>query len=351
MPNPIQDTAFSKEHLLTCKGYDANFIKANANIHFNILSKTQSKALPKVEGNKQGYQHYTRYSTAFNKNRKVPWFSCSNIDGSLKRDQKADGIKRPSSFIPDPRIDETIQLNNNFYDLIKAPAPTEFEIGHMCSNDEMCWGKTVDDAKLYAYETFFFSNSVPQAESLNSGLWRSLEQYVLDQINKTDSKKISVFSGPVINDNDPAYVKDTSFQVPLLFWKIVVFEYKKQLKGIGFLMSHEKRLNEMKMLVKKPAIKKAALRAAPLETPPFEDYKHKQIFQVSIETIEQLTKLSFGWKNVIRIAVEGSGTPMQLKKIKEVASSNDLKASKSFRAASPAKAVTKKQYTLNIKLD
>jgi DNA/RNA endonuclease G (NUC1) len=52
--------------------------------------------------------------------------------------QKLSGTKR-TSFNADPRIDASLQLNQEFYNLRKNI--TEFEIGHMAANHEMAWGK------------------------------------------------------------------------------------------------------------------------------------------------------------------------------------------------------------------
>lgn len=327
--DPIKAKAFSKEHLLTCKGYDPSFISSTANIHLDILSATDQKNLPEVEGNTKGVLHYSRYSVCFHKKRRVPFFTASNIDGSKKKD----GIKRPSGFKPDPRVDAKYQLNDNFYDLEKDF--TEFEIGHMASNDELSWGATLDDAKLYSYESFHFTNSVPQAERLNSGLWRSLEQYILDEIPSTDTKRIAVFSGPVIDSKDPLYVKDETFKVPLLFWKVIVFRYKKKLKATAFVMSHEKKLRELDMLIEKPAIKGITKKKAAEAVLPFEDYPHKTVFQVSVELVEQLTGYSFKWQKVNRIAIPDDAN--RLKKLRTVGSATDIPKKKGIKKAARKK--------------
>ena len=121
-----------------------------------------------------------------------------------------------------PRIDPSIQLNKDFYKLRKDI--TEFEIGHMAANDAMAWGKNANDAQIKAYQTFHFPNSVPQAEKLNTGLWRSLESYIIKEAGTVKkNKRISVFTRPLLLPSDPGYIKDHSFQIPLLFYKVIIF--------------------------------------------------------------------------------------------------------------------------------
>lgn len=339
----IKEKAFSLDHLISCKGYDPSFISKTADIHYNILKPVHKKKLPEVKGNPNGILHYTRYSVMFHKGRKVPFFSVSNIDGALKKDQKKDKITRPSGFKPDPRVDEKFQLSDAFYDLVKNV--TEFEIGHMTSNDELCWGKTVDDARLFSYETFHFTNSVPQAERLNSGLWRSLEQYILDEIKDTDSQKVCVFTGPVISTRDPLYKNDESFKVPLLFWKVIVYQYKKKLRAAAFMMSHEKKLLQMGLLKTKPVIKGVTKKAAAKNLPPFEDYHHKKIFQVNVSLIEKLTGFELSWDKVTRVEVPEAGNPLE--EISKVASASDIKSKGLKRKA----ATKQKKKKLNLVLE
>ena len=87
--------------------------------------------------------------------------------GSFKKDTKAIAAEH--------------QFGNELYNAIKANGfrPNDFEQGHLTSFQEVIWGKTPEERKKAADDTFYFTNCVPQHERVNSGLWRSLEQYVL----------------------------------------------------------------------------------------------------------------------------------------------------------------------------
>src|SRR6478752_540063 len=109
--------------------------------------------------------YLSNWSVLYHSTRRVPFVSAYNIDGNKKKE----GIKRANKFRADPRIDPSIQLSQKgFYDLITGK--TEFEIGHMAANNEMAWGT---NAQAQAYQTFHFPNSVPQAENLNTGIWKT----------------------------------------------------------------------------------------------------------------------------------------------------------------------------------
>ena len=319
----IEQEAFSIEHLKQCKGYNAKFIDDTTTVALDILSEKQKANLPPVDGDAKNILKYSAFSVLMNKKRRLPFVSAANIDGKEKVQ-----IERKGNFATDPRIDEKFQLSNKFYDLIKG-GETEFDIGHMTSNNEMCWS---DNARLFAYETFHFTNAVPQAPKLNRGLWSGLESYVLDEAkSKKQLQRICVFTGPILKDYDPAYVKDETFLVPLMFWRIVVFKKKDGLHAVGFMMSHEERLREMKLL--KQSVKKIP-KDAETEDTSFETFPYKKVFQVNIEMIEKLTGLKFKWSKVKRVAVPND--KLQLKKITATTSSDDAKINSKEAKKKPA---------------
>lgn len=297
----LSELAFEKENLLKCKGYDPKFISKQKPISAQKpLSKQFKSLLPEVEGNKKGILNYTGLSVLYNKKRKVPFYAAYNIDGS----GKANKTTRPA-FRPDPRIKENLQLGFAFYDLDKKR--TEFEIGHMASNNEMGRGK---DGKLRAYQTFHFSNSVPQAEKLNSGIWQGLERYIVTEAATLKSnKRICVFTGPMLKKNDPKYIKDESFRIPLLFFKVIIFPTSKGVFSTAFMMSHEKKLITDKMFASGP---QALTTGAGL----FDDFKYKKVFQVDISFVEKETGLKFSWQGVKKVKVPN--VKNQIKKIKNI---------------------------------
>jgi len=307
----LLEKAFAKETLLASNGYDPFFLDVNTKVdHETALSASMKENLPKVEGNSKGILNYTNLSVLYDAQRRVPFFSAYNIDGSSK-------VKvTRTAFRPDPRIDLDIQLSQHgFYDL--RTDITEFEIGHMAANNEMAWGS---NAQLQAYQTFHFPNSAPQAEKLNTGIWKALERYIIDEAATLNrNRRISVFTGPLLRKDDPAYIRDPGFQIPLLFFKVIVFPTAKGLYTTGFMMSHEQKMIEQEMFVKLPVERGAIART--IEEPRFDDFKYKKVFQVSIPFLEQQTGLNFSWKDVMPVAVPNDKN--QIQKIEKIKDSKD----------------------------
>lgn len=293
MPKVINP--FDIDTLKAAKGYDAAFINKKDSVGIgNILSAAQRKNLPKVDGDAGGVLKYGMLSVLYHKKRKIPFVSAYNIDGNSKI-----AVPRPSSFKVDDRItDKHVQLGYPFYDLITEY--TEFEIGHMASHNELSWGK---DGKLQAFQTFHFVNSVPQVERLNSGLWSKLESYVIKEAADTGNKRICVFTGPMMKDSDPKYVRDKSFLVPLYFFKLVVFSHKGRLYSTAFVMSQYERAKELKLIPASTKLNVESFRGTVRQ--PFSDYNHKDVFQVNIALIENYTGYRFSWENVERVKVAG----------------------------------------------
>lgn len=299
--------------LRQCKGYDPLFIDSTTNISIDtILNLNHKSMLPEVDGNDKSLLNYSMLSIWYNKERKVPFVAAYNID---KSDKEARVVRK--QFKSDPRIAETFQLGKAFFDLVKGKE-TEFEIGHMASHQEMSWGI---NSKVQSNQTFHFTNSVPQVEKLNSGLWSKLESYIVDEVPEADNKRIAVFTGPMLHDNDPEYLHDKTFQIPLFFYKIVLFSHKGKLHATAFVMSQLKRITELKLI--EPFVF-TGIKAFRAEPSPFSDYKHREIFQVNIDLIEDYTGLNFNWENINRIKI--SGGSHKLKKIAQTGGKDPLKS-------------------------
>lgn len=314
--NSIAKKAFDKKTLLACKGYNPKFINGRKTISAEkILSKKMQLHLPTVEGNNDGVLNYSDLSVYYNKDRKIPFFAAYNIDGGLKINH----VNRANNFRADPRIDSSIQLNEKVFYALRTDI-TEFEIGHMAANNEMAWGNK-DEAQFRAYQTFFYTNSVPQAERLNSGIWKVLESYIIDEAAITSNKKICVITGPVINDNDPFYKWDKSFRIPLLFFKVILFATAKDIYATAFMMSHEQKMIEDGMIAISKS--KAGMKAMKAKMP-FEDFKYRKVFQVNLPLLEEYTGLSFKWNGVKNIKVPNDKN--QIQKIRKIKDAKDAHA-------------------------
>ena len=113
------------------------------------------------------------------------------------------------------------------------------------------------------------TNTVPQMQPFNGGIWLALESYALEHA-RSDHMRISVMTGPFLMPDDP--VRD-GVLIPRSFWKVIAFihDETRELCATGYTMSQEDFLRDEEFVFG----------------------KHKTS-QARIATIEQRAGLSFG---------------------------------------------------------
>ncbi|MFK4382430.1 DNA/RNA non-specific endonuclease [Bradyrhizobium sp. USDA 223] len=297
---PMEAVHIDQSTLKSRPGYKANFLGTG---RFSVpLPKIPASLKPRIAmlkgSSRQSELKYFNYSVVMNKERRLAFFSCVNIDGGKQQDV---GKREGDSWLRDPRIDDDAQIGDEFYrkqatfeaDRSKNP----FDRGHLVRRLDATWGETVAAAKQHGDDSFHFTNCSPQFFSFNQGkqLWAGLEDYTRDVLLEGEEKGIvmngPVFDGPDADGSDlpnPAGRphKDPSFggvQIPKYFWKILIRrnEDDDALKAAAFLMSQRKQVMEI------DRIQEADLRERMSE----EDVS---VFQVSIADLTRLTKLDFG---------------------------------------------------------
>lgn len=84
------------------------------------------------------------------------------------------------------------------------------------------------------------TNTAPQMQAFNSPIWLALEDYALGHA-KEDEMKISVFTGPYFDDDDPEMY---GVRIPLAFWKVIAFIHDDtgKLCATGYEMNQEQSL-------------------------------------------------------------------------------------------------------------
>ncbi len=175
---------------------------------------------------------YHHFSVVMHRKRKLALFTAVNIDGG-----KADQPRRDSDkWILDPRIPIGEQTGEDVY------RDNDLDRGHLVRRLDPAWGSqsvaAVDD-------TFHFTNCAPQHHEFNAGrtLWLGLEDYVL-QNAVTSDLKVSVLSGPVLDDDDPQY---RGVALPLQYWKIVSMVRTDGKPSVtAYLLSQESLLDEFR---------------------------------------------------------------------------------------------------------
>ncbi len=208
---------------------------------------------------------YHHFSVVMQRRRKLALFTAVNIDGG-----KADHPRRDrDAWIMDPRIPKSEQTGEEVY------RANDLDRGHLVRRLDPGWGPqslaAVDD-------TFHFTNCTPQHHEFNAGqtLWLGLEDYVL-QNALTSDLKVSVLSGPVLDEADPLY---RGVALPLQYWKVVSMVRTDGKPSVtAYLLSQESLLDEFR------------IERAPGALPESFSYGAYRTFQVPVRRIADLTGL------------------------------------------------------------
>ncbi|MCK1713031.1 MULTISPECIES: DNA/RNA non-specific endonuclease [unclassified Bradyrhizobium] len=295
---PMEAVHIDQATLKSRPGYKANFLGSGKfSVALPKIPASLKSRVAMLKGrSKQSELNYFNYSVVMNKERRLAFFSCVNIDGGKQQDV---GKREGDSWLRDPRIDDDAQIGDEFYrkqatfeaDRSKNP----FDRGHLVRRLDATWGDTVAEAKQHGDDSFHFTNCSPQFFSFNQGkqLWAGLEDYTRDVLLDGEEKGIvmngPVFDGPDADGSDlpnPAGRPhtDPSFggvQIPKYFWKILVRRDDGGLKAAAFLMSQTKLVMEIDRIQEADLLKRMS-------------EEDVSVFQVSIADLAKLTKLDFG---------------------------------------------------------
>ncbi|MFJ4268522.1 DNA/RNA non-specific endonuclease [Paenarthrobacter nicotinovorans] len=236
-------------------GYDRDFLRARV----ELPSPSATTIL----------LDYTHFSVRFRAARKLAAIVGVNISGS-----ELNPLAREGTWHFDDRVPKEQQAGPDVY------KNNAFDRGHLVRRLDPVWGDQAT-AKKANQDTFVFTNAAPQVDDFNQGkeLWVGLEDHVLEHADTFDAK-LSVFTGPVLLDDDPPY---RGVQVPRKFWKIAVWTNDAKLGAAGFILDQSPLLGKVEL---KKAITERLLDGEPPPLGPF------RTFQVPIGDIADLTGLS-----------------------------------------------------------
>ncbi len=204
-------------------GYDAAFI--GSAVPLPVVVDPADVLEFDVEGATEHVLKYQHFSVVMSRSRRLCFLSAVNIDGSLTRKKK-----RPAWRL-DPRIPTAQQIRDECY----GNTP-KFSRGHMTRREDPVWG-TDDEASLGNDDSMHVTNTVPQMQPFNAGIWLGLENYALEHARQ-DDMRISVFTGPFLLGDDPAQF---GVRIPRSFWKVIAFIHDTtgELCATGYTMSQE----------------------------------------------------------------------------------------------------------------
>lgn len=221
--------------LIPRTGFDRNFLSFPIDVP--TFTKSRRDDLAELDDSRE--IKYCHFSVWLSKKRRYPLCVAWNIDG--------DRFKRlnRTSFRTDRRGDlEEFQFTDDLY--VHNP----FDKGHIARRADLCWG-TLDEARQGNYDSFYFTNIVPQHEAFNQsgntdddpegGIWGRLENTVFDS-EAPHRLRVSVMGGPVFGPKDRKFVQnEQECLVPDEFWKLVAYrdEVDNKEKVFAFLLTQK----------------------------------------------------------------------------------------------------------------
>ncbi|MBP0633070.1 DNA/RNA non-specific endonuclease [Cupriavidus sp. AcVe19-1a] len=179
---------------------------------------------------------YCHFSVVYSSSRRMPRLTAVNIDAA-----RYCKIKRADDqWFRDLRLPRELQLSREDY------AHPAIDRGHMVRREDPNWGELAE-AVLANGDTFHYTNSAPQHAQLNQNrqAWLGLEEYILGSA-KTHGLRATVFTGPVLRDDDPT-LEDTEVQVPREFWKVVVMidADRERLHATGYVLGQGELIRDI----------------------------------------------------------------------------------------------------------
>ncbi|GAA3442852.1 DNA/RNA non-specific endonuclease [Planomonospora venezuelensis] len=206
-------------------GYDPGFLA------HPLPLPVPSPELAAVASTELRYHHF---SIVMHRRRRLALFTACNIDGKLARRPRRESDR----WIFDPRLPVGEQTGEAVY------RDNDLDRGHLVRRLDPAWGTSDVQARAANDDTFHFTNSTPQHHAFNAGqtLWLGLEDYVLNNAD-THDLAVSVFTGPVLAEDDDAY---RGVLLPRQFWKIVAMVKESgALSVTGYLLSQAALIDEL----------------------------------------------------------------------------------------------------------
>ncbi len=206
---------------------------------------------------------YHHFSVVMHKKRRLALFTAANVD--WRDESRAVDGRKPSRraltslgrndverWVTDPRIPDAHQLPDVFFTKDRG----SFDKGHLVRRDDVCWGDSFEDMQKANGDTYHTTNCSPQVARFNQSAldednWGALENLVQQQ---TRAEKVCVFSGPVMDDDDPVFLGrdlrgEVAVQVPRKYWKIVVTSDNGAPAAYGFILQQDLSMIDVEMTV------------------------------------------------------------------------------------------------------
>ena len=223
---PVEETQSVDPRYDRRAGYDPDFLSWTVPLpelttQQRTLAAVNLRPRPGADPTVVDYQHF---SLVVHAPRRLALYTAVNVDGS-----SGHRPDRDDRWFFDPRLVREVQIGNELY------ARNDFDRGHLVRRLDPAWGSP-REARTANDDTFHYTNCSPQHRNFNQNAttWLGLEDYLLNQA-KAERSRITVFTGPVLEDTDPVY---RGVHIPLAFWKIVAFKHRSgQASATAYLIS------------------------------------------------------------------------------------------------------------------
>ncbi len=284
---------FHDSKLYNREGYQENFLGVKVPLPTPTAPIINAVAHNKTEGcRNSNYLDYTHFSVMFNKNMQLPFFTAVNIEGKSNELALPHESREGDKWFQDDRI---IENGNAFQFKDSDYLHSNFQKGHMVRYYDPAWGETKEIKKLAMGDTFYYTNCCPQIRGFNTGSWLNLEDYSMARAIFEDGK-VTVFAGPIFKKVE----RKKELNVPVNFWKILVYPKNDKIEAIGFLLSQEIALKNM--FTELSILEKVAILEGKIVEPKLKQEDIDRLFNkkdlkrylVKISLIEEKTGLKFG---------------------------------------------------------
>jgi endonuclease G, mitochondrial len=133
-------------------------------------------------------------------------------------------VPRSNDFRPDPDLAPDQQAQVSDY------SHSGYIPGQLLPAASMRWS-----ARAMS-ESFLLSNTAPRTDSMNNGIWNTLEQKVRDRVDSRG--KLYVVSGNIYNSSNPKTIGPDHVAVPSAFYKVIFDPI--QVDTIAFIIPNRK---------------------------------------------------------------------------------------------------------------
>lgn len=219
-------------------GYDPEFLgRGSKCVPFPEIPEEMEDLLGNNKQAKEGdppyLLRYHHFSVVMHRLRRLALFTAVNIDGKTLHRFK----RGRDRWYLDPRIEDDEQIGEELY------SRNPLDRGHLVRRIDPSWGTSRRQAQYANDDTFHFTNCSPQHSGFNQNktTWAGLEDYILDNAD-SEGLRVSLFTGPVLTDEDPAY-RDVT--LPREFWKVVAVVNRRSLSVTAYLLTQEELIADL----------------------------------------------------------------------------------------------------------